>query len=255
MSYRRCSTMPGGVLGLTLSALLAPFSSGCDEADEPSNDPAQFARAPESVDFEFDWSAVPLPTPSEAAQLEFEGPPEVPASFGPWTVESFSYFTPDFFALAAAPGGLFAPLLPDGVDPFPPELGSGFFVGFTMFDGDNELVGFGSEQEVIDFEAATGETAYTLTIPGRGSLMLTQVEEFPYLFEEIDDMIANQEFVRVYDPPLVNIHTVPGTAKVVGGSGEFFKAKGLWREISIVKKIDLLTGVNDVGAIIQVAHF
>lgn len=233
-------------------SLFLPLIPACDDSDEINEAPAaRNVESPVEIALEFDWSAVPIPTTSSNTQLQ--SPPSSQA-FGPWTIESFHYFSPDIIAVTQEPGNLFAPF-PAGVQPFPPELSSGFFLGFEFHDQSGDIVGFGSEQEILDFETATGETAYALTVPGRGTLMLSQQEEFAYVFEEINDMIANHEFVRVYDPPLVNIHTVPGTAKVIGGSGEFTHAKGVWREISVLQKLDLVTGQHELGSILQIVRF
>jgi hypothetical protein len=200
----------------------------------------------------FDWERVPPPAAADGSVTAFQG--DAPsAAAGSLTVETFQFSASDFIALSMAPGGLFAPY-PSGVSAMPPELSSSFLVGFTFYDEHDQVVGFGTEQEVLNFDEATGQTTYTLTIPGRGTLMLSQEEEFAYLLEEVADMVATQEFVRSYDPPLVNIHTVPGSGRVIGGTGEFAQAKGLMREYSIVRQLDLTTGYHDVGIIVQVAY-
>lgn len=199
---------------------------------------------------QWDWSRVPIPLDRGRDQLQAAA--AVPV-FGPWELEQFHFATPDFIALTQEPGNLFAPF-PAAVEPLPPELSAGFFLGFKFYDDADTMVGFGSEQEVLDFENAVGETTYTLTLPERGTLMLSHEEEFAYLFEEINDMIANQEMVRIYDPPLIKIHTVPGSGRLVGGTGEFRHTFGVWREISIINKLDLQTGIQEVGIILQIVH-
>jgi hypothetical protein len=237
--------------------------SACDaDASIPASTDASAAETVEAevtaAELVFDWDSVALPTipgvhGTEGVTPAFEPPPATPV-VQPWTAESF-YFssTTNFLTLTQMEGGLFTPL-PMGMPTLPAELEDGFLLGFTFYDQNGEIVGFGTEQEVLDFVEATGETTYTLTIPGRGTLMLAQREEFAYMFEEINDMVADQEFVREFDPPLVNIHTVPGSARIIGGTGEFAHVKGFWREISIIYKFDLLTGLHEVGAILQILH-
>jgi hypothetical protein len=217
---------------------------------------AELALRPgDRAELAFDWDSVALPAIPGTGGVTpaFEPPPATPV-VQPWTAESF-YLSSEanFLTLTSMEGGLFAPL-PMGMPSLPPELEDGFLLGFTFSDENGEIVGFGTEQEVLDLVEATGETTYTLTIPGRGSLMLAQGEEFAYMFEEINDMVADQEFVREFDPPLVNIHTVPGSARIIGGTGEFAHVKGFWREISIIYKLDLVTGLHEVGAILQILH-
>jgi hypothetical protein len=238
--------------------------SACDTDESIAASTDASAAEPVEAELAFDWDSVALPAipgigpgmpgmPGIGVTPAFEPPPATPV-VQPWTAESF-YLSSEanFLTLTSMEGGLFAPL-PMGMPSLPPELEDGFLLGFTFSDENGEIVGFGTEQEVLDLVDATGETTYTLTIPGRGSLMLAQGEEFAYMFEEINDMVADQEFVREFDPPLVNIHTVPGSARIIGGTGEFAHVKGFWREISIIYKLDLLTGLHEVGAILQILH-
>lgn len=201
----------------------------------------------------FDWGLVPQPTiPGSTPAYEAQAP--IPAKQF-WNLETFYFFTnPDFLSVTQAEGGLFAPA-PAGMQPLPPELADGFLLGFTFRDLNGDIVGFGSIQEVVDFENASAETHYMLTIPGRGTLILAQEENNEALFAELFDMIAEQDFVRSYDPPLVFINTVPGTNRIIGGTGEFAHAKGIWREFAVVNEFNLLTGVHDVGNILQIVHF
>lgn len=234
--------------------------SACDTGETVVSSKDAIAAAAEieaevmDAELMFDWDDVAMPA-LPGVEPAFN-PNQAASPVKQWfTVESF-YFSSDsnFLSLTQMAGGLFTPL-PIGMPTLPPELEDGFLLGFTFYDHEGDIVGFGTEQEVLDIDEATGETVYALTIPGRGSLMLSQEEEFSYMFAELDDMVADQEFVREFDPPLVNIHTVPGSARIIGGTGEFANAKGFWREISIVNKFDLVTGLHEVGIILQIVHF
>jgi hypothetical protein len=256
-SHTLCSRLGASRLShVAKSTLLISYcsivASACDTGEAIPIAEAEVATA----DLALDWEAVPMP--ESGAELGgvmpgAQNPPASPA-LQPWTVEIFSFSSEyNFLALTQMAGGLFA-LLPAGMSPLPPELDDGFLLGFTFYDQEGEIAGFGTEQEVIDWVSATGQTTYTLTIPGRGTLMLAQEEEFAYMFDVVDDMIAEQEFVREFNPPLVNVHTVPGSARIVGGTGEFTDVKGYWREISTIYEFDLLTGLHNVGISLQIMY-
>jgi hypothetical protein len=249
------------VLAVITSSI--PVLSACD-VEESTPDPTvtRADHEPSSPEIEgetFDWNTVPMPAiPGIASDFtgiasDFAGPAQTPV-MQPWNVETFQLFTnPDFLSVTQAAGGLFLPQ-PNGMQPLPPELVDGFLLTFTFRDLEGNIAGFGSIQEVIDFQTTAAETHYMLTMPGRGTLMLAQEENNEALFAELFDMIADQEFVRVYDPPLVFINTVPGTNKIIGGTGEFAHAKGIWREFAIVNEFNFLTGIHDVGNIVQIVH-
>jgi hypothetical protein len=245
-----------------IAACCAIVTSACDtgESIASSTDAIEAAQVEAQLEAELaladaevivDWDEVPLPAIAGVTPA-FDVPPASQAK-KPWTVESFYFTSANFLSLTQMEGGLFAPL-PVGMPTLPPELEDGFLLGFTFYDQNDEIVGFGTEQEVLDLADASGVTTYTLTIPGRGTIMLAHDEEFAYLFEELDDMVADQEFVREFDPPLVNIHTVPGSAKIIGGTGEFDHIKGSWREISLVYELNLLTGLHEVGIVLQILY-
>lgn len=169
------------------------------------------------------------------------------------TTESF-YFSgaTDTIATTSAPGGLFGPF-PAGIPVFDePLLANGFLIAFKIYDENNNLVGFGTEQEVIDFENALSDSTYMLTLPGRGTLMLKHTEDFTVYFAEIDDMVADEDYIRVFDPPLPAVTTVPQSGKIVGGSGEFAGAKGKMKEIDMLYEVNLTDQMVDVDAEIRV---
>ena len=229
--------------------------SACD-IEEPTPDLEAEVAEVEVLDLDpatFDWDLVPPPV-IPGVMPAYEGPAQTPA-ICPWQVDTFYFFTnPDFLSVTQAQGGLFAPS-PPGMQPLPSELADGFLLGFTFHDLSGDVVGFGSIQEVVDFENAEATTHYMLTLPGRGTLMLAQEEDNTALFAELSDMIAEQDFVRSYDPPLIFVNTVYGTNKIIGGTGEFAHAKGFWREFAVVNEFNFLTGVHDVGNIVQIVRY
>lgn len=167
--------------------------------------------------------------------------------------ETFTFSSSTILAVTMAPGGLFAPF-PAGIPTFTePAIADGFFLGIKLRDVDDNIVGFGTEQEVLNLAAARTATTYTLTLPGRGTLMLAQEEDLTVLLVEVNDMIANQQTVRSYDPPLVVLSTIAGTDRIIGGTGEFADAKkGSVHEYNILHKLDIATGVHDLEVMLDV---
>jgi hypothetical protein len=140
------------------------------------------------------------------------------------------------------------------MQPLPSGLDAGMLSSFNFHDIHGDIVGFGTQQEILDYVDATGQTGYVLSFPERGTLLLSQREEFSYLFAEIADMTADQDYVREFNPPLIHVHTVLGSAEVLGGTGEFQHEKGTWREITVINELNLETGVHDMTLILQIAH-
>ena len=235
---------------LAACSIVAGLTMGCDLDEDP---PVDFAstQAVAEVPTRADLEALPVwssPPQLDAPLLD----PGLANETIPFPVEIFRFTEEDFIALTSAPGGLFQPT-PAGIPLLDePAITTGFFVAMKLHDVDGETVGFGSEQEVLDLANETALTTYTLTIPGRGTLMLRHEEDLSFLLDEVNDMLAKQEYVRVFDPPLVVVNTIPGTGKVVGGSKEFKNAKGVWREIGIMNEINLLEGSFDLGIELQI---
>lgn len=169
------------------------------------------------------------------------------------SVEVFSYTTThDAFLINAAPGNLFPPLPVDVQVLDEPSLANAFIVGFEFRDLQGNVVGMGTEQEVLDLVNLEGQTTYTLTLPDRGTLMFGQQEDFTEFLGEIDDMITSQEYIRTYDPPLFLVNTIPGTGQVIGGTGEFAGAQGAAIELGLIHGINLIDQTFDLGVILVV---
>jgi hypothetical protein len=191
---------------------------------------------------------------AEAADKLTLGPGSLPAK-GKCKLDTFQFrLVNDTVAITSPPGGFFT-VFPQGIPTFDdPKLENGFLVVVTMRDVDDNIVGFASEQEIIDYGSYESETSYTLTLPDRGTLMLTERESFKVLIDAVEDMIMDQELVRTFDPPIVEVLTLPGTGRVVGGSGEFQGAHGVMQEIGIIYGIDLINNEYDLGVIVQALH-
>lgn len=237
------------VIGFCFVALL----SACDQSEESEN--LRLDELMESVEYldpmDESWAEEPGTTELPLAPAE-----ELPTTQTHFGSTEFFYFTAnDILAITSAPGGLFPPFPADIPTLTEPELANGFLAAFKVFDQYGNIVGFGTEQEVIDAANAINLTTYTLTIPGRGTLMLRQREDLGVVFDEINDMVSSAELVRTYDPPWIVLTTVPGTGRIVGGSGEFTFAKGIMREFDVVHQINLADREFDLDVVIQVKFY
>lgn len=246
----------------TTAALLATLVSvgACDQPDDSSD-----------VDLELVQEGDDLIIPAEVAQIdgwEFMSPAEIAVESAKQlaaptpetanagcTLDTFKFrTTTNTIAVTSAPGQLLPPFPLDIPTFDDPVLADGFIAVVTLEDVNGDVVGFGSEQEILDFAELESDTTYTLTIPGRGTLMLEQRESFEILVDTINDMIADQEYQRTFNPPIVEVLTLPGQGKVVGGTGEFAHDHGVWVEIGIIHGIDLINSSFDLEVIIQALH-
>jgi hypothetical protein len=238
-----------------LSTVILVALGGCDTREGVDAANAEPEVAADVLDI--NWDAVPPPSAiASALAVDIELEPAIPtAGPGGWQfeIETFWFHSSDIFALTTAADSLFAPV-PANIALFEAdELASGQFVGFEFRDDNDVIIGFGSEQLDIDFQELEAQPTYTFTVPGRGALVIAQREDIGYVIDEVNDMVANDEYVRVYDPPWVTESTIPGTGKVIGGTGEFAGAKGVAREFVVIYKLDLLTGMHEFTDVIQVA--
>jgi hypothetical protein len=214
------------------------FAIACDPVDGAHEQRAADITAPAIAELQADPEKV-----AETLKGQFPGA----------DILVFKFTFADTFALNSAPGGLFAPIPPD-IDDFDEDvLANGFIAAFTVSDADGEVIGFGTEQEVLNLANATTKTTFTFTLPLQGTLMLSQREDFSLFLAQVLDMIANNETEREYNPPLVAITTIDGTGRVVGGTEEFTGAKGNMVEIFALSKIDLVQGTLIAESTVVVA--
>lgn len=232
-----------------LSLTVLASSAACD-AEDPSMAPDALHRV--EIEESLSWDGVPEPN-GRSGPTSFALAPQALEFPGfDVSVETFHFSTSDMFALTSAPGGLFTPI-PTDIEPFTePSLSEGFFVATKFRDDDDNVIGFGVEQEVLNLEIARGVTTYTINLPGRGTLMVRQDEDVQFLLDEVNDMIASNELVRSYDPSWDTLNSVPGTGRVIGGTGEFAGALGIVREFGSLHELNLLTGVHDLEVDLQV---
>jgi hypothetical protein len=213
---------------------------GDDQQLADNADNAGMAEAPDQIEDE-----TPPPTETSVGSIASQSPDDANHHHNhplAGTIENF-YFSSatDTIALTSATGGLFGPF-PAGIPMLDePEINTGFLFAFKIYDQNDNLVGFGTEQEVQDYETASAISTLMLTLPARGTLMLEQVEDFSLYFAEIEDMMADEDYHRCFNPPLEALTTVAHTGKIVGGTGEFEDAKGKFKEFDFLYEINLLT--------------
>ena len=239
---------------LTLAVLcFAPITAGgCDFADEPTDPLPEQALEAQPITLEVEareLSKAELIVESQQLLYAATGAESVPANC---TIETFQErVADDQLAITGPPNSIWTPF-PVGIPELSqPGLEDGYFFSFTMRDIHDDVVGFASEQEIVDLINNESDTTWTVTVPTRGTLIMTQRESFQVLIDEIDDMVANQDLVRVYNPPLIELLTIPGTGKVAGGTGDFANAGGVMIELGVIYEIDLINNEFDVGGIVH----
>jgi hypothetical protein len=147
----------------------------------------------------------------------------------------------DYIAASLAPGG-FPASFPAGVGQMTePAIQRGLLLAGKIRDEQGAVIGFATEQADVDFAALVSTSTWTITIPGRGALFLSQREDLTLLFQIIGDLLARGEYDRSYDPPLETVTTL-GAGDIVGGSGEFAHAHGTFVERDFVHHLSLATG-------------
>lgn len=161
----------------------------------------------------------------------------------------------DAVAVTSGPGQFIAPT-PPGIPLFlEPAIQSGFAALVKVRDTSGTVVGFATELAEIFLDPITGittQTAWTVLVPGKGSLFLAQGEDANAGFALIAAMLNDGVFERSFDPPVQLITTIPGTGKVIGGTGDFKGAEGTFFEEDNVNFISLIQGVLDIDELLVI---
>ena len=154
---------------------------------------------------------------------------------------------PANYIAATVASGSFIAAFPAGIPHLDePAISNGLLVAAKVESAQGAVIGFATEQASLDFVNLVSTCTWTVTIPGRGTLFLSQQETLAPLVQIISDMIAGAELERSYDPPFTLTTTVTGTGVVIGGTGEFAHAKGTFREVDELHHISLVTGALEV---------
>ncbi|MBL1096619.1 hypothetical protein [Streptomyces coffeae] len=168
-----------------------------------------------------------------------------------WIEESFFARVPKDGVFETHRGNLPLAVFPSGIAKFTePKLRKAFALGGKIRDKNGKVVGFSTEIEEVlpktDF--ASGKmlthTVWTLFFPGRGSLVLDQIEN--------STKVATKVFKPAFagKKPWVgklNATTTAGPRKdgrgvILGGTGEFAGIRGSGVEIADLRRFDPATG-------------
>ncbi|QKV91542.1 hypothetical protein HUT19_07090 [Streptomyces sp. NA02950] len=168
-----------------------------------------------------------------------------------WIEESFFARVPKDGVFETHQGNLPLAVFPSGIAKFTePELRKAFALGGKIRDKNGKVVGFSTEIEEVlpktDFESGTmlTHTVWTLFFPGRGSLVLDQIEN------------STKVATKVFKPAFagrkpwvgrLNATTTAGPRKdgrgvILGGTGEFAGIRGSGIEIADLRRFDPATG-------------
>lgn len=168
-----------------------------------------------------------------------------------WVEESFFAEVPQDGVFETHRGDLPLALFPQGIAKFTePRLHNAFALGGKLRDKNGEVVGFSTEIEEVlpetDFESGTllTHTVWTLFFPGRGTLVLDQIED--------SSEVATKVFEPAFDsgrPWAGTLRAVTtagprkdGRGVILGGTGEFEGARGTGIEIAELRRFDPATG-------------
>ncbi|MFF7736570.1 hypothetical protein [Streptomyces sp. NPDC007984] len=202
-------------------------------------------------------TAVLVPSLTHAAESDQadESSKTKPAhSKGRWVEESFFSEVPKDGVFVTHPGDLPLAAAPEGIPKLTePRLRKAFALGGKLRDKSGTVVGFAVETEEVlpetDLESGklVTHSVWTLSIPGRGTLILDQIEN--------SSKVASTVFKPAFDSgkPWVGKlteNTTAGPRKdgkgvILAGTGDFAGARGSGVEIANLRRFDPKTGVLD----------
>ena len=168
----------------------------------------------------------------------------------------FSKSTNDLVAFTGSPGGLLPPT-PTGIKEFDEKNLMGSIAVITQIRNSlGEVIGIATEMEFVEPQGndVFTDTDWTLKIPGRGTVHLTQVENVNFIVNAISDMKKNGEITKSFTPPIEVITTVPGTGKITGGTKEFENITGICKETNRLHSLNLKTGEIDLEFELEITY-
>ncbi len=183
-----------------------------------------------------------------AMGLALAGEPSPEPRPGERTLSFFLDTTLDTVAIANNGMNLLAPF-PAGIPNFDePNIQPGLAILAKIRDEHGEVVGFASELEDFPLEGPTPEgelrwkTAWTLVIPGRGSIFLYQIEDVRELLTRVvwPTLATGTPFEGDYQAIPTDGPRRDGRGVIVGGAGEFARIRGSFVEIARVTRYDPL---------------
>lgn len=132
-----------------------------------------------------------------------------------------------------------------------PRIVKGFMLLVKFNDKNGNIVGYGSEQEVVRDESnimhgrMIMDTTWTVTIPGRGTLFLSEVEDASEFAKKAvipalrdgKDWTVPWTFVTTAGP-------IDGKGAIVGGTGEFQGVSGTFLEVTKLRAYTVKKGLH-----------
>lgn len=185
-----------------------------------------------------------------AAALENRLPPYSQPAAGE-KVLSFFGLLPDHGVALTVGGNMPMKIAPEGIGRFTePALNNTLALIMKLADGDGNVVGFASELEIFPGDPTAAEvewdTAWTLSIPGRGMIFLHHIEHSGGLGPNIVQpaMASGKDWSGDWTVTTTVGPLPSGRGQILGGTGEFTGIKGSFVEI------DHLTGFTVSGDLI-----
>ena len=181
---------------------------------------------------------------------------------GEKTLSFFLDTTLDTVAITNNGMNLLAPF-PAGIPLFDePNIQPGLAILAKIRNESGEVIGFASELEDFPPEGPTPEgelrwkTAWTLVIPGRGSIFLDQIEDVRELLTLVvfPTLATGIPFEGEYTAIPTDGPRFDGRGVIVGGTGDFKRLRGSFVEIATVTRFDPMS-VPDLELTLELRLF
>jgi hypothetical protein len=169
--------------------------------------------------------------------------------------ENFIFRTATDSIAATHSGDLPLPPLPQSIALLSEQANRGAFVLLTKIRNErNEIVGFAVESESV-LEGSNlvrgvleTRTDWTLVIPSRGSIFLTQIESVGELSKQVMPTVITGGTWKKTVAVITTSGPQPnGAGRIVGGSGEFEGISGEFVEFNQIRRWSVREGIDAVG--------
>ena len=159
--------------------------------------------------------------------------------------ETFYMDAPDQAIAATHNGDKPIPTFPPGIAKLDePLIRAGFVLLAKVKNKAGEIVGYTSEQEVVSAESnimagrMIMDTTWTVTIPGRGTLFLSQREDGSEFAKRavMPALLMKREFNRPWTFVTTAGPLPDGRGRIVGGTGEFEGIDGTFVEVTHLRR-------------------
>ncbi|WP_431775263.1 hypothetical protein [Streptomyces cucumeris] len=168
-----------------------------------------------------------------------------------WIEESFFAQVPKDGVFETHRGNLPLAVFPSGIAKFTePKLQKAFALGGKIRDKNGKVVGFSTEIEEVlpETDFASGKmmthTVWTLFFPGRGSLVLDQIENSTKVATKVfkPAFASKKPWVGKLKANTTAGPRKDGRGTILGGTGAFAGIRGSGVEIADLKRFDPATG-------------